>query len=101
MAFKQRTEKEKTAVYYGTRFDSWMIYSCFTGDNIFHHNNPTGGGSWLDNSLGCTWVYGVVPICFLVDLPISIVTDTIALPYDMYYVAVNESPSKLEVTLPE
>ena len=63
--------------YSGTRFDLGVIFSPFTCE-------ASGGESAL---LG-TVLYPFIAACFIVDLPLSFVSDTLILPYTGYRQAV-------------
>jgi uncharacterized protein YceK len=63
-----------TAVYPAIRTDCEMIGVCFDGGTMFHGGGPVGK----------TMGYTVVPLCWIVDIPLSVVTDTLCLPRDVW-----------------
>ena len=62
--------------YPATRTDGAWIWACVSGNSIFQEK-----GSGMERLAGRT----VVPFCFLIDLPVSLVTDTLMLPVDIYH----------------
>ena len=65
-------------IYPATRADSEAIYVSVTGQSIFQHGD-CDNANWFGQTIG----YTIVPICFLVDLPISLITDTVMFPFDL------------------
>ena len=66
-------EPEAWPVYPGTHYDLTGITMCFSGTAM--GTSPSCGQKIA--------MYTLVPICLLVDLPISILLDTLLLPYDI------------------
>ena len=58
-------------LYSGTRFDCTMIGMCVTGASILHEGGP----------FTC---FVVGPLFFTMDIPVSVVTDTLLLPFDIH-----------------
>ena len=63
--------------YAATRTDGAWIWACVSGNSIFQEK-----GTGMERLAGRT----IVPLCFLVDVPVSLVTDTVMLPVDIYYI---------------
>ena len=63
-------------LYPATRTDGCLFWACITGNSVFQEKS-TG---WFILLAG----YTVVPLCFLADMPISFVTDTVMLPVDIH-----------------
>jgi len=63
-----------TAVYSAVRTDCEMIGVCFDGGTMFHSGGPGA------KTIG----YTVVPLCWIVDVPLSAITDTVCLPRDLW-----------------
>ena len=64
-------------LYPATRTDGTLIWAGVTTGNCFFKQK---GERWLYDAMG----YTVIPLCFAVDIPFSIVTDTVMLPFDIY-----------------
>ena len=62
-------------IYPATRTDGNLFWACASGNSVFQEK-----GSGVVPLAG----YTVVPLCFLLDMPISLVTDTIMLPIDIH-----------------
>jgi uncharacterized protein YceK len=62
-------------LYPAIRTDGLAFWSCVTGDSLFQEK-----GGCLISAAG----YTVIPLLFVVDMPISIVTDTVMLPFDIH-----------------
>ena len=67
-----------TAVYPAVRTDCEMIGVCFDGGTMFHSGGPVG------KTVG----YTIVPLCCIVDMPLSAVTDTLCLPRDWWRIRI-------------
>jgi uncharacterized protein YceK len=63
-------------IYPATRTDGAWFWACVSGNSIFQEKS-SGVGRFAS--------YTVVPLCFLIDMPVSLVTDTLMLPLDMYH----------------
>lgn len=66
-----------------------MIRICFNGESIFHVERE---GSHI---LG----YTIVPLCWLLDIPLSVINDTLCLPGDLLNKKKTESNDRLQGTL--
>ena len=62
-------------LYPATRTDGALFWTCVSGASVFQEK-----GSGLAPLAG----YTVVPLCFLIDIPLSLVADTVLLPMDIY-----------------
>ena len=60
------------ALYPAVRMDCEIVGACFTGNTGFH------SGGAVSKALG----YTVVPLCWILDMPVSAVSDTVCLPWD-------------------
>ncbi len=76
-------------IYPATRMDIGMVWYGVTGRSILSDGN---GGSKL---IGCT----VLPLCFLADIPVSMVTDTVMIYPDLR--AQNEAEQSLTFVVAE
>jgi uncharacterized protein YceK len=72
---QQNVADIKQGVYPATRTDGTIFWLCITGNSVFQ----THSSGWVAPLAG----YTLVPFCFLIDLPISLVTDTVMLPIDI------------------
>ena len=63
-----------TTIYPAIRNDCEMIVICYDGSSIFNSGGPVAkmGG------------YTVVPLCWIIDMPLSAITDTVCLPKDLW-----------------
>jgi len=64
--------------YPAVRTDAECIGACVTGSTILHYGDCDNAGV-VRPIIG----YTIVPLCFVVDVPISVVTDTILIPLDL------------------
>lgn len=72
---QQNVADIEQGIYPATRTDGTIFWLCITGNSVFQ----THSSGWVAPIAG----YTIVPFCFLIDLPISLVTDTVMLPADI------------------
>lgn len=91
---KQNWAGIEMGVYPATRTDAFLFWTCLTGNSVFQTHSsglaaPIAG-------------YTVIPLCSLVDLPISLVTDTAMLPFDVHRMQVESATGRYatSVTIP-
>ena len=73
-------ERKGAVVYPATQFDAGMIKNILTTKPKRSREIPIP--IWLDNCLEAI-TRPVVVVCSIIDLPFSLATDTILLPYDL------------------
>ena len=61
--------------YPATRMDAGAIGACFRGETFFHHSDA----GWIRRTAG----YTIAPLFFIIDMPFSLVFDTIFFPFDI------------------
>jgi uncharacterized protein YceK len=73
---RQSGPEKKEGVYPGIRYDAEFFWLCVTGNSVFQ----THSSGWVVPFAG----YTIIPLLTAVDMPISIVTDTLLLPFDIH-----------------
>lgn len=71
-------------VYAATSYDGILIFKTLTGDTFYQCYGPGVHGTKYP--IRCIGVGCILLPIFLIDLPISLVTDTCRLPYDVYLI---------------
>ncbi len=87
MATNIRKEVYNQSLYPATKTDGVMLYACMRGGTVFQN------GDTMAQLFG----YSIFPLCFIIDLPISIVTDTLCLPYDIHRISTDTKPLAVAV----
>ena len=86
MAIENRKQIYDQKIFPATSTDIGMISTSLIGGSIFNESD-----SLFLKATG----YTIVPICFLIDIPISVTTDIFCLPYDIYRVSTDKKPLSL------